>query len=198
MVIFWSILIFIVVLLVFVLLLPAHLVFSAGDDDINVYLKILFLKKSLYPSGGIKKKKAKKKSGSKKPSVSSGHEEKKKKKSSDIISNVRLIASVLGVLIEKSSRLLRVSLYRLDISVGSDEAAKTAMLYGAACSACDMLLDTLSRVWNFKSKSGAVSVNADFLSEKTTGSVKIGIWTNIAGAIGIIVPSLLKYLKEKD
>lgn len=198
MVIFWSILIFIVALLALALLLPINFVFSADDDGIKAYLKILFIKKSFYPPSEPKKKKPKKKKTSKKPAEKKENTSTEKKKISNIIENVRSIAAVLGVIVEKSSKLIRVRLHCLNITVGSDEAAKTAVLYGAACSACDMLLDTLGRVWNFKARNDSVSVSADFLSEKMTGAVKVVFWTNVVGAIGILFPALLKYLNEKN
>ena len=195
----WIIPAVIVAVIVFALVLPVHLNLSY-DDDFCAVLRVLFIKKTLFPSPPKEKKEKKKKAASmdKKTGKKKKKPEKPKKKLSfdDVMDLIRKLIAVFSKLIEKLRKKLVIKLQRLNVKIGTDEAAKTAVAYGAVCCATDELLDLMRRFLKFKEKSGAVSVEADFLSEETDFSVSVDLSLNVAAAIGIVIPTLITYLKE--
>ncbi len=71
-------------------------------------------------------------------------------------------------------RHLKVKLSRVIVTVGSDDAAKTAILYGAVSQTVAYIVEFLDHMSRLKYAPDAeVAVNADFLSEKSSADIKI-------------------------
>ncbi|MBO4353908.1 MAG: hypothetical protein J5860_03085 [Clostridia bacterium] len=168
-------------------------VFTA--NGVNVTARYLIFKRELYPAPPKKEKK-------KKPKEQKKKEKPKKEQTADfsnVLSQLKELTEILKKLLVKLKKRLRITLRKLYITVGSDEAAKTAMIYGAVCVACDELLETMKRFLKFRIKGDdAVGVNADFTSEKISAETDAEFSMSVISALTIVLPALAEYTKQKD
>ena len=164
-------------------------------NGVNVTARYLIFKRELYPAPPKKEKK-------KKPKEQKKKEKPKKEQTADfsnVLSQLKELTEILKKLLVKLKKRLRITLRKLYITVGSDEAARTAMIYGAVCVACDELLETMKRFLKFKIKGDdAVGVNADFTSEKISAETDAEFSMSVISALTIVLPALAEYTKQKD
>ena len=110
---------------------------------------------------------------------------------------VRFVRVLLAAVIRKTHRHLRLQTARLHIRVASDDAAKTAILYGAVCQSVAYLLAALDSVTKLKSTTTQVSVEPDFLSERSSADVKIVLSVRVFGALMILFGAAFAYVRLK-
>lgn len=116
-----------------------------------------------------KKKKAEEKAAQK----ASGKPKKKGMAISDLIT---LGLHVLGILFGRFGKHVRVRIARLHVAVGSEDAAKTAMLYGTISQAACYVAHLLDACSTLRHPARAdVDIHADYLSETISADVEIGI-----------------------
>ena len=201
----------------FVFIIPIHVTVGL-TDSISVMIRILFLKIPILPKDKKKKKKKKKtKEKKKKPKKEKekkpedeGEKKKKKKKrkitANDIVALVRMLLNVVAALFKRLGRNFKIRIHAYEICVASDEAAKTAVMYGAVKSLSETIFLRLQDSINFKIvKNAPVGVYADFLETKFKANVKIDFSISIAGVFGILfaaigeaIRSLIKMLLRKN
>lgn len=175
------------------LLLPVKLRLTAGDE-IVAELRILFYRKTLYPAPPEKKKKKK---GAKKEKKQPPEPKKKREITAEgAIKAIKAVTDALAVLWDRLRRRMRIKLILLHLIIATDEAAKTALIYGAAANACDTLLDVLRRYLKYTEKDGAVCVSADFTKETTEFDLDVELSLTVFGVIAVLLPTLNKYLKD--
>ena len=75
---------------------------------------------------------------------------KKKKKVSDIVALVRMLLNVLVALLKRLGRNFKIRVYAYEICVAFEEAAKTAVMYGAVKSLSETIFLRLQDSINFK------------------------------------------------
>lgn len=167
------------------------------------------IRKSLRKKAQKKKEKAEKKrlqKEEKKRKKESGELPQKKKISlSQILDLISLAKDVLCAVISKFFGHLRVDVARLRISIGTPDAATTAMYYGIICDALTHLLPLLEGLKGFDlPKSQDISVETDFLSEEIRADVKISVSLRvwhvfhvIFAAIGKAIKGLFRMMKNK-
>ncbi|MBR6050155.1 MAG: hypothetical protein IKP68_03005 [Clostridia bacterium] len=173
--------------------IPVRLHIVVGDD-VSVEWRVLFMRKPLYPAPPKKKKKKK---AAKKEQTKKAAPKKREITAHDVIDMLRSAAEVLGELLSKLRRRMKILLIKLNVKVGTDEAAKTAVIYGAAANACDELLEIMRRYTKFREKSGAVSVTADFTSEKTDFAAELELSASVIGIFGVLLPTVNKLMSKK-
>ena len=178
--------------LIFALLLPVKLRLTAGEE-IVAELRVLFCKRTLYPAPPEKKKKKK---ISKKEKKSGGKQQKKQTTAENALAAIKTVTDVIATLWDKLRRRMKIKLIKLCVVIATDEAAKTAVIYGAAANACDALLDAMRRYLKFTEKDGAVSVSVDFTKEKTEFDLDIELSLRVIGALAVLLPALNKYLNS--
>ncbi len=171
--------------------IPVRLHIVVGDD-VSAEWRVLFFKKQLYPAPPKKKKKAEKKEQTKKSTP-----KKREMTAHDAIDILRSAAEVFGELLSKLRRRMKILLIKLNVKIGTDEAAKTAVIYGAAANACDELLEIMRRFTKFRENSGAVIITADFASEKTDFDAEAELSASVIGIFGVLLPTVNKLLSKK-
>ncbi len=122
-----------------------------------------------------KKKKAEKKAEkkAKKKAARQGTEQSSEPTRS-LLDNLGFIKELLDDIPVRFLRHLRVKLSRIIVTVGSDDAAKTAIMYGAVSQSVAYIVEFLDHMSRLKYAPDAeVAVNADFLSEKSSADIKI-------------------------
>lgn len=111
---------------------------------------------------------------------------------------IQFCASLAMMLIKKLCffiKKLRFSRFCLDVSVASEDAAKTAIEYGAVCSAVYPVLALLTTTAKFKSKS--INVSTDFDNCTPQCSLSFSVGTRVINALIVAVTALSDYNKMK-
>ncbi len=197
-------------LLALLLFLPIGLVIKY-NSSLTVYAKFLFIKFPILPGKKKKirlsdyspkkmakdkkkqQKKLAKKEAKKQKKLQKNQgtgTEKKKRTFSDITELLDIICDILRSFTDKFSDRLKIKLVNIDITVGSDDSAKTALLFGGANMAIQTLLPILS---SFKKYDECdiknIRVRADFLADKTVSDIHIKFATNLFGVIASAIHS---------
>ena len=115
------------------------------------------------------------------------------------------LCDMLSFTADKFAKRLNVKVFRLDAIIGSDNAAKTAILYGGACSAAGCISAFLDQHMKLKKRSGAsINVSPDFLSEKSVVYADVSMSVRIGGIftflfeIRSVIKEILNLLQEDN
>ena len=123
---------------------------------------------------------------------------KKKEKAATLQENLDLVGKVVGFFFSGLLGHLRIDVARLHVIVGSPEAAKTAILYGAAVQGVGYILAFLDKASNLKGmKRADVYVDADFLSEELRIDIDISISLRIWHLFHLIGGTLKRVIKNR-
>ena len=188
----------------FIFIIPIHVTVGM-TESVSVMIRILFLKIPILPKPKKKKKKKekkpkeKKKKKEKKPEDAEKKKKKKKKKKkvSDIVALVRMLLNVVVALFKRLGRNFKIRVYAYEICVASEEAAKTAVMYGAVKTLSETIFLRLQDSINFKIvKKAPVGIYVDFLEEKFKANVKIDFSISIAGVFGILFAAIGEFIRS--
>ncbi len=139
-------------------------------------------KKQLRAQKKKAKKAAQKESGEPKPSVSD---------------RIGMVTALIKRLYRVSRGRMHVQINRMHLAIGTDDAAKTAILYGVAAQGVSYLLAWLkAHIVRLSQDEGAVSVTPDYLSEKTRIDIDIVCSIHLSSALGIGIRMLVAYLTQ--
>ena len=185
----------------FIFIIPIHVTVGL-TESVSVMVRVLFLKIPILPKVKKKKKKKKekkpkkaKKKKEKKPEDKTKKKKKKKKKISDIVGLVQVLLDTVVALFKRLGRNFKIRVYAYEICVASEEAAKTAVMYGAVKTLSETIYLRLQDSINFKIVKGApMGVYTDFLEEKFKANVKIDFSISIAGVFGVLFAAIFKFI----
>ena len=179
------------------------------EDSLRVYLKVFFVKTRLYPSKKKEKKyphsMSKRKARKIKDSLQKKSKPKKKKKKeekpiekNDLISIVSITTNFVKNFIGTFTRAVRVKFSRMHITVASEDAATTAILYGAITQSVNVLFPLIDNIKNVKKlPSGKeLSVRADFLTDKPTVDIDINLYVRVGGALKALFSAGIRTFKK--
>lgn len=148
--------------------------------------------KSAEPAAEQKPEKQKKQKSKK----SAKPEKKEKQSIEDIISLVKLLIEIAKKVLEKTWRYIRIKIERYDITVGTDDAAKTALIYGGVSQATSYLFTLLDETAHFRVKRKApVNVGVDFLATETRANVQMDFCLRLWHIISIGLGAGITYLR---
>lgn len=120
---------------------------------------------------------------------------KKKRDLSDIVEIVGLVGELLEVFFRRFARHLQIKVARLHITVASDEAAKTACMYGAVSQGVAYILELLGRVTNLKySPDADVYVAVDFTAEKPSADLEISFSLSVWQLLDVILRTGARFI----
>lgn len=217
----------ILLFLVFLLSLKAT-VTVAYADEVRLFVRVLFVKIKILPSKEKKyphsmsarkarrlkkkrlkklRKKLEKKRGKqaekeqKKRDVALGKAEKEKKSPSEILAIISLVCSLVGKIVKTFFKHLRIKLVRINLKIATDDAATTAVTYGAVSQTMNLLFALLDGVKTVKlPKNEEINVYPDFCSEDTEIDLKIEfsirVW-HILHVAAVALARVVKYFFEK-
>ena len=198
--------------IVLILLIRVKIVIDFHGDDVKLLLKILGIPIKLMPRKEKKKKirlsdysyksiqKQKEKEAKKKLKKASEKQKKKspiphEKEKGSFTDKISLITELVKYLLGKFLGHLRIDVTEIKISVGSEDAAKTAIMYGVVSQAAAILIDVLEGITNVKrSKRTEISVVADFTSEKIRSDINIAFSLKVWHAFSIALGVLRRYI----
>lgn len=172
------------------------------EDDLNVYLKVLFIKYSIYPAKKKKfniKKYNKKEKKKKSQSDIVIKEKSEKEKNPSLLDKISFIKEILSVFLKAFSKHLKVNLKKLHIIVATPDAAQTAITYGAISGVTAGIVELIDSYTNLKAlNEDAIIVKPDFTSEKSEVSINISLSISVLGALITLGKTLWKSILLKN
>ena len=182
----WVLAIILFIISLFFLRIKVKVIYN---ETLTVTAGILFLKFKLIPAKEKKEKPVKTKEV-----IPKKIEVKKEKKKSDPLEAITLIKNIITKIIEQFNKYLVVEIKELHIKVASDDAAKTALLYGAVSQSVVYLLEKINQnVKKVKTKS--VAVVSDFIGSEFDARIKIIFKLRVWQALLIVLKTAIEYIK---
>lgn len=176
------------------------------DEAANVYFKYLFIKYTLLPekkSGKtpflkrVFEKLFKVKDRKSKKPKKTAPKEKKKTSLSEKLDFLSFISELFAGVLKKFLRHLKVKLSVVNITVATDEPAKTAITYGIFSQAVAYSLETLNSLTRVKKGFRSdINVSADFIGNETSMKIDITLYYRPIRAIGLLFSALLQFTKR--
>ncbi len=112
--------------------------------------------------------------------------------------NLDMITAIVKKVRRLAGERVRVRVKRLQITVSSDDASKTAILYGVTSQSVAYLIGILEACFtHVKRKPGEVFVKPDFVSERSTAKIGIVFSASIFSALRVIWNTISVYQLEK-
>ena len=205
------------VLIVFLLLSWLKLTVSYNQKEgISLNAGVLFLnydligdekkaiKKKDYRINKFRRKSDKKiKKYRKKADKKSRTDKSVKKKTSFITKSpkelVEAIRDIFETFFKRFPGYLRIDCARLKISVGGEDAHKTAIHYGMTIQSVQYLVTSLERVTNVRCvKNTEISVSPDFVTGKWTADVKFVFKLRVIHVIKLGIGVIIGYFRHKN
>ncbi len=168
---FLWILLAVVLLLVFILFINVNLVIEY-KGGLRIFVRVLFVKINLerFRQKKITDTTVEKK---KKEPVAESEEKNKKKNKKSVFEFLSLVTDIIKELLKNSAKYTKIKLCYANITVASDDAAKTAMLYGAVCQGLYYVTELLTHFTKFKKDYKKIKVVSDFTSEEIKYDFKL-------------------------
>ena len=202
-----------IALLIALLLSTKVLLHIRYEESLTVYLRVLFVKIRLYPSEKEKKKyphsmskrKAqkikdslkKKQKGEPKKKKKRKSKEKEPKEAPDLISILSIITNFVKSFLRLFAGSVRIRSSRLHIVVAAEDAADTAIAYGALTQAVNLLFPMLDGIKAFKHlpRGKELSVRADFLSDTPKIDADVELYIRVGSALKAVCLAAIRAFK---
>ena len=191
--------------LLLLLFLPLAIVLRY-DGSVSVKFFVLFLPFSFYPrkrrerdyskrSVDRKKRRLEKKAARKGKTTKKKPTSQKGKR--DVLSPLKLILHILTATHPRLVRAFRIRLCELRVTVATEDAAKTAILYGAASQITALVLEVCERFLWCKRNKRRVDVVADFCGTESSVSAHIRFTSNLYRILRLGIAAGIVFLKHK-
>ncbi len=197
----------ILILLVTALCLTRIRVLICANTEISVKLSIYGIKIPLYPQNKKKANPKKFKKGypkakPNKKAKESAKDTQKKDEPKEKIPIGEMIDTILFLLkkfFSKFFKYLRLDVSRIIVTVGAEDAAKCAVLYGGVSQSVAYLLEFLDRNLHIcKKRSGEINVRCDFTAESISYDIFLSASLTVWQILDIGISLAYNYLKGKD
>ena len=120
------------------------------------------------------------------------------KKLRSLLDNINTVKELVELVTARFVRHLRIELTRIKIVVATDDAAKTAVLYGVVSQSVAYTLELLDRVTNLEyAQEADVSVDVDFLETKPRADVHIAFSLRVWHLLDIALRALGRFISVK-
>ena len=208
----------IILFLAFILSLKGKLT-VAYSDELSLTLKVLFVKIKILPKKDrrkkvrpmskraaqkIERKLAKKKANQeekklhKKQQKDAEKKEGKKKSLSDILDVIELVTKIARAALGAFWGHLKIDVTRFKIKVATDNAAATAIAYGAVSGAANCLFEFLENEKKVKGLNRAdTDISCDFLADTPEADIDISFSLRVWHILHIGIASLISVIKHK-
>jgi len=200
----------ILVLLFFLLLLPIR-ISLCYHDDLTVTVSYLFFTVRKYPNEKTvrlsdytprrvrkRRRKALQKQRIEKEKAALKKKQVKKKKSAmQGLRFVRILLNLIKEIYKPVISAVRIRVDRLYVAVATEDAAKTAILYGTLAQGTAYLLSLLESFTRTKINTGEVGVVADFAGSKTVADIKIRLLISPLRIAGLYLKTVWHLLKKR-
>lgn len=208
------------ILLFFVLLFSLKATFCITyNGETAMYVKVLFIKINILPkkkkrgpfsmstrkAEKIKQKLEKKANKKKKKSIEKKKKKQEKKSSapkekkslSEIYDMIRAVTDIVKTVTKTFFGHLKINIVRLHLNVATEDAATTAIAYGAISQAVFYLCELLEPVKGFSlPQRRDISINADYLTDGIAADVKISFSIRVWHVFHVGIAALIKLIKH--
>ena len=203
------------------------------DGEVTLWVRVLFVKIRLLPSRPKRRKRSmskkqaekikerlakkeakkrakkaekKRKKAEKKAAVESGKAKKEKKSPAEILDIISLVCNLTTKIISRFFKHLKIKVARIKMKIATDDAAATALTYGAVTQSINVLFPLLDSVKTLSLPNAKdIDIRADFTSEESEIDIKISftlrVWhlLHVAfAALGELIKYFFKSAKRKD
>lgn len=118
----------------------------------------------------------------------------KKREASELI---ELITDLTKTFLSRFGKHLRIKVRRVVVTVSSEDAATTAVIYGGVCGAVQCFTELLYNCLNVKfDKNAEIKVIPDFTSEKSDAEIDITFSFRIWQVFDMLIRTGVAYLKK--
>lgn len=196
MIFLWIFLVLVAIVL-FLLLLPINLVFDFHENA-QVYLRILWIRldsKKFIDSFFSEKQN---KDSGLKPKRAKSSEKGRKKSPYDLMGFAEFLIHITGVLgstLRDFFSKSKVHLKELQVSVGTDDAAKTALLCSTVIQAANGLCALLYENSHLVCDSDHLSISPDFTSESSRFSLHLVLSCPVIHLIGVYLRANIRFFE---
>ncbi|MBQ7337696.1 MAG: DUF2953 domain-containing protein [Clostridia bacterium] len=122
-----------------------------------------------------------------------------KQKVAKLTDTLSLITSLIDALHERLFRSTHIHVHRLAIRIGTDDAAKTALLYGVICPAAELLLEALHHSANLHlHHPEQMSVQPDFVNNTFHIELDIRLQMRVVHALSLGLRALIHIISHKQ
>lgn len=183
-------------LILFLLFLrfQVHIVYE--ENTFSAYVKVLFFRYSLYPAK--EKQEKKKKAKSKDTSADTTKVSQKKRAFTDVMDLVDTVMTVLRDSKDRFLSALTVTTAKVRIVIGSDNPAKTAIVYGVVCQGVAYLFEFLDSITNLKTvKNAEIYVGYDFSASESQTDIHILLSARTIGILSVALCALTSFFRTK-
>ena len=143
----------------------------------------------------LKKNEAARKKSAQKEESKLQKAEKPKKSLAEILYAIKLIRAIASKVIKKLFKHLRIDIARLKIVVATEDAASTAVAYGAITQSINLLFPILEQVKNFSlPKDTDIDVHVDYLSDSMQADIKLGFAIRVWHLFDIALGALFTFI----
>ncbi len=194
------ILLAIVALLLFLLFLDVHLIFSYNEKA-TVTLKILFFRFDgieLFKKFSDQKESTSDEKQNKKELQKENQKSARKGDFLGFCEFLVRIGRIIGLAVKEHFSKMKINLKELRVSIGTEDAAKTALATGGAIAAANGLCALLQRFSNFRCDNRKLSISPDFTSDQSSFRIHLILTSKIVHLIGIIFRSYLRFFERKE
>jgi hypothetical protein len=193
----------------------------AYDGEVGLWVKLLFIKIRLVPArkkryrrsmsarkaARLKKKRIKKlrkklekkrdkeeeKQSAKKAADKS---QEKKKTPAEILDIIHLVCKLVTKVVGKFFKHLRIKLARINIKIATEDAATTAITYGAVTQAINVLFPLLDNIRTFKfPQNRDINIYADFCSDEAEIDIRIDFAIRVWHVLHVAIVALVQLVK---
>ena len=189
-----------ILLLVLLLLFLRFRVHIQYEDKVfTAYVKILFFRYSLYPGKESGEKKKKSKTADASASSAAPKETEKTRTFTDVMDIVDTVMTVLRDAKDRFLSALTVTAARVRIVIGSENPAKTAIVYGVVCQGVAYLFEYLNNITNLKTvRNAEIHVGYDFSSGESQTDIHIILSARTVGILAVALRALTSYFRTKS
>lgn len=193
-----------ILLLIFLILAQWIKLHISADESVTVKIGVGPVMFDMTRSSFGKKKKKKKAKAKKKQKgaadkeTTEKQEEKKEEKKESPLKTISDIIEIVKEVLPKANKKFHLRARTLEIKVATGDAASTAMICGAAKAAASLLFELIDTYAVIDKRNGdSVTIEPDFLSEKTRCKVDLRFRIRVAHALGLILKAALVFVKKE-
>ena len=182
------------------------------QDSFRAQLRILIFRFSLYPrkrsprailkaQNKQEKRLIKERKKKEKPIVKKEEphkvDRKPKKSFTEILALVRMFARILRQISRRFPRYFRITLRRCILKVGGNDAADTAVKYGAARAGISYLVTVMDHYFTVKTpKNSSLRIEPDFVYGESSFELSMTLSTTLRALAALAIRTLLAYLRR--
>ena len=184
----------IVLLIALILSMKINLIVSY-NNSIKVSLRFLFIKIKLFPKNEKSAKERRKAKKKKKTEAQPKPDEQEEVNGPSIIKVIWEIRETVHNLYRRCMGLLHIRFARLNVEIGCEDAAKTALVYGTVTQSVAYLIEYLDTISNVEiSKLSQINIQSNFISRKSKAEAKIILYIRVISGIKLLFSALKAYL----